>query len=287
MLELMMVVITFYLMLLVGLELEVKALTQEVRSFYSVGVGVLAQLTLLPALALLIIKVIMLPVEISIGILLVALCPGGAVSNYYSLLARGDIAYSVTLTIITTFASSLSLPILFNLLGDTFINYPGSVRLPIFYTLVQLTSLLIIPVLTGVIIRKKFYSLTVHMLPLAKLTGSLGLILVTIYIYFSKIEHMEYYFSYITQSTIYFTLGALFIGYASGRIFKLSERKLIALAIEFPSRNLAIASTIILTLLENDDFIIFSIAIFMIQLPLFILFIMLSILRRKIDDSDL
>jgi len=281
-LQTLIVSITFFLMLIVGLELQLQQLIQQSRQLLAVGGGILAQVLLLPALTLFIIQLTSPPLELSIGMLLVSLCPGGSVSNYYTLLARGDIAYSVTLTTLTTLSCFITLPLLFNLLSADFISAPVPIQLPFWETIWQLFSLLIAPVLLGILIRKLYYSLTLRLLPVAKLTGAIGLLFVVAAIFISKGDYLSDYFAVIAQTSLLFTLGALGSGLLAGYLLRLQPAQIIAIGIEFPARNLAIATSISLTLLELSNAILFAAAMFVLQLPVFILVILSSLgLKRR------
>lgn len=273
-LETLIVSITFFLMLIVGLELQLRQLIQQVHQLLAVGGGILAQVLLLPVLTLLIIELTSPPLELCIGMLLVSLCPGGSVSNYYTLLARGDVAYSVTLTTLTTLSSFITLPLLFNLISADLISAPVPIQLPLWDTVRQLLSLLIAPVVLGMLIRKRYDHITLRLLPIAKQAGALGLLLVVAAIFLSKGDYLSDYFAVITQTSLLFTLGALSTGFLAGYLLRLQPAQVIAIGIEFPARNLAIATSISLTLLELSNAILFAAAMFVLQLPVFILLIL-------------
>ena len=72
--------------------------------------GVATQIIGLPLLTFLIINVIELPASIALGMIVVACCPGGAVSNLFTFLARGNVAYSVSLTATSSVLAALLTP---------------------------------------------------------------------------------------------------------------------------------------------------------------------------------
>jgi bile acid:Na+ symporter, BASS family len=76
-------------------------------------VGIIAQLVVLPAIAYLIARYMIDSPSVALGLLLVASCPGGAVSNYLTYLSKGDVATSVTITAVITVGCILSTPIMF------------------------------------------------------------------------------------------------------------------------------------------------------------------------------
>ena len=114
--------------------------------------GVATQILGLPLLTFLLINVIELPASIALGMIVVACCPGGAVSNLLTYLARGNVAYSVSLTATSSVLAALLTPawILFwsHLYEPTSVLLNSiNVRPAIF--LIQTTALLVVPLILG------------------------------------------------------------------------------------------------------------------------------------------
>jgi len=72
--------------------------------------GVLAQIVLLPLVTFGLILLISPPPSIALGMIVVACCPGGSVSNLLTYLSRGDIAVSVALTATSSMLAALLTP---------------------------------------------------------------------------------------------------------------------------------------------------------------------------------
>lgn len=81
-------------------------------------IGLVAQLVILPAVAYLVGRTMVDTPSVALGLLLVAACPGGSVSNYLTSLAKGDIATSVTITAVITVTSIVTTPMLFTALAS-------------------------------------------------------------------------------------------------------------------------------------------------------------------------
>lgn len=79
-------------------------------------VGLLLQYTCIPLLAYIISKVLQLPTEQMIGMIIVGSCPGGTASNLITFLSKGNVALSVSLTLCSTFLAPLLTPIILYLL---------------------------------------------------------------------------------------------------------------------------------------------------------------------------
>lgn len=118
--------------------------------------GVAGQLLLLPLLGLALAWVLPLRPELKIGVVLIALCPGGALSNLFSYLARADLALSVTLTCISSLVTVFSIPILLNLALLLFAGAGSELLLPLLDTMAHIMMITVIPVSAGMLVRARW-----------------------------------------------------------------------------------------------------------------------------------
>jgi bile acid:Na+ symporter, BASS family len=102
-----------------ALDLRIADLRRIAVSPRGPAIGLLAQFVLLPALASLAIWILRPAPSIGLGLLLVAACPGGASSNFFAMLARGNVALSVTLSAVSTLTAILMTPLNFVFWGST------------------------------------------------------------------------------------------------------------------------------------------------------------------------
>ena len=106
-----------FLMFTVGLRLSFGHLAGTAAKPGPLLAGLAVQMVVLPALAWGIIHLFRLPPEAALGLMIIAVCPGGITSNYVSLLAGADVALSTAMTLVTSLAASLSIPLLLGLSG--------------------------------------------------------------------------------------------------------------------------------------------------------------------------
>jgi bile acid:Na+ symporter, BASS family len=106
----------------VALEIKPKHFRELLAKPKPVLAGVLSQFLLLPALTFLLIMVFWknITVGVAMGMILVASCPGGNVSNFISTLARGNPALSVSLTAIATISAIFMTPLNFMIWGSLY-----------------------------------------------------------------------------------------------------------------------------------------------------------------------
>lgn len=105
------------LMLALGLRLAPREIFAALRAPRALGAGLALQLIALPALAFGLARVFGLSAPLAAGLMLVAASPGGVSSNYITHLARGSVALSVTMTLLTSLLAPLSLPLVLGLSG--------------------------------------------------------------------------------------------------------------------------------------------------------------------------
>ena len=143
------------LMFLLGTELTVKSFANVARNPRTVLAGMAGQLVVLPLLAFGIAWALDLPPVYFMGLVLVACCPGGSSSNVFSMLARGDVALSVTLTAISSVVTLFTLPFIMEL-ASRFISHQSGIEvvLPVGKLLLQNLVLLFVPIFAGAVFRR-------------------------------------------------------------------------------------------------------------------------------------
>lgn len=138
----------------IGLGLSFADFRQLLVKPKAAVIGVMGQILLLPAVATTFAMLTDSPV-LAVGLVLIGVCPGGSSSNYFSLLARGDVALSVTLTAVSGLLSVLTVPVVFNLAAPLVLDGGVEVALPLADTMKDLVLFLVAPVLTGMLIRHR------------------------------------------------------------------------------------------------------------------------------------
>ena len=142
------------IMLGLGMGLTIQdfiRVTKQPRDFI---VGLICQMILLPIIAFVLIKIFNTPIELALGVMIIAAAPGGVTSNVLTKFAKGDVALSVTLTAIVSLISIFSVPFIIfqsaELLKITYISKEISM------VSISLKMFLVVtlPVIIGMLIRK-------------------------------------------------------------------------------------------------------------------------------------
>lgn len=149
--------ILIVLMFLLGTDLNKESFTNVARNPRAVIVGMTGQLILLPLIAFALAYLLKLPPVYFMGIVLIACCPGGSSSNVFSMLAKGDVALSVTLTAISSIITMFTIPLIMEFVSNFVSEQSGiEIHLPFGKLIVQNIVLLFVPLIIGILFRK-FY----------------------------------------------------------------------------------------------------------------------------------
>jgi BASS family bile acid:Na+ symporter len=165
---------------LLGIVMFGMGLTLSKQDFAEVGrrpvpvmIGVLGQFIIMPALAWALCKILALPPEIAIGVILVGCCPGGTASNVMTYLARGDVALSVAITSVTTLLAPVVTPALIYLLASAWLEVSA---VAMFWSIVKVV---IVPIVLGVIVQSllgKRVKAFVEVLPLVSVAAIVAIV---------------------------------------------------------------------------------------------------------------
>ena len=144
------------IMLALGASLTVKDFIRVFQHPKEFFVGLICQLIVLPIVGYLLIIILQTPVELALGVMLIAAAPGGVTSNVLTKFADGDVALSISLTAFTSLISIVSVPYIVFLSIDLFnINYVEK-EVSMLGISLKMFFVVTIPVIIGMIIRKIF-----------------------------------------------------------------------------------------------------------------------------------
>ena len=148
--------ILIVLMFLLGTELNKEAFINVARHPKAVVLGMVGQIILLPFIAFTLAWTLDLPPVYFMGLVLIACCPGGSSSNVFSMLAKGDVALSVTLTAVSSIITLFTLPVIMEFTSYFVSHNAGTtIELPVGKLLMQNIVLFFIPLLAGLLLRYK------------------------------------------------------------------------------------------------------------------------------------
>ena len=142
--------ILIVLMFLLGIDITKKAFKDIAHNPKAVLLGMIGQIVILPIIAFLTAWFLKLPPVYFMGLVLVACCPGGSSSNVFTMLVKGNVALSVTLTALSSIITLFTLPVIMEFVTNTVSNMSGvKIELPVGKLIIQNIILLLVPLFAG------------------------------------------------------------------------------------------------------------------------------------------
>ena len=255
------------MMVIVGTGLRFESFRSQLRSPLVLLAGTLSQVMLLPIAALVLIFLMNPALEMAAGLMLVAACPGGALSNFYCHFAQLNVALSVLLTAISSILSFMLLPFVLAVTLPL-IALDRAVEVPVMALSMQLFLFLFVPIGIGMALRFYFpgmverYSLALRFIGLALLVLLLTVILV-----------MQWEIAWQLSGdavvlAVSFTGLAALAGWLTALALRRDLKDRLVFAIEFSVRNLGVAVLVAVSSLAQPDFAAFSALFAIFQFPL-------------------
>ncbi len=238
-----------------GVALDIK-LSSFKDIFYkpkSVIVGVLSQFLALPFFTFLLVILLKnyISPTIGLGMILVAACPGGNISNFISSLAKGNVALSVSLTAIATLAAVFMTPLNFSVWGKLYTGiliHSKASRLvrPLnidFWQMFQTVFIILgIPLILGIFVNHKWPGFTKKIIKPIKQLSILAFVLIVIIAFAKNFDHFLLAIKYIFLIVLVHNAMALATGYGMAKLFKrpLVDRKTISIETGIQNSGLAL-----------------------------------------------
>jgi len=263
-----------------GLGLTVNDFLRVVKIPRDFLVGFICQVILLPIIAFILIKIIPMPLEIALGVMIIAAAPGGVTSNILTKFANGDVALSVSLTAIVSILSILTVPLIIftsaDLLGVSEINREismTSISMKMFFVVT-------VPVIFGMIIRSFMTDFIANKTLFIQRISVILFVIVFISIW---IEEWDKIINFITRAgLVAFILNIvmIFTGYYVAKYFTsgVAQRKCISLECGLQNGTLAV-----FVATQLFDEVVFMIPTAAYALIMFVTSIFFVLIVRKIN----
>ena len=220
-----------------GLTLSKSDFAEVARRPRDVALGVCAQYLVMPGLAWALTKLLDLPPEIAVGVILVGCCPGGTASNVITWFARGDVALSVAITSVSTLLAPLVTPALIWLLASAWLPVDFAAM---FWSIVQVV---ILPIVLGLLAQRLLgarVQAAVEVLPLVSVVAIVAIVAGVVAASQAKIAESGLLIMAVV--VLHNGLG-LALGYLAGRLFglPLAQRKTLSIEVGMQNSGLGAA----------------------------------------------
>lgn len=218
-------------------------------------VGSVAQILLIPLLAFGLIELFGPSPAIAVGLVIIAACPGGAVSNVFTFLARANLALSIVLTVTASLITIFTIPFFTNLALDRYANVgaEAAVHLPVLDTIGRLAVIVVVPVAFGMFVRARFEKVATWGERFVNVFGLTVLAVIIAVLVFQTRNQIFMLLAQAGPSVVALNLGGVALGFLSGYLGGISRRDAMTIAIEVGIKNGTIGLMVSLTLLDNAE----------------------------------
>jgi len=287
--QLVLPIVLALMMLAMGLSLTLNDFRRIAKHPKAALLGISMQLLLLPLIAWCLVLLVKYLIPLSVGVsnewsqllffglIILAVCPGGATSNVISYLAGGDAALSISMTalvsLLVPFIIPFSLAYQFSWLGGDAI----AVQLPLLKTVMQLVLVTAVPVILGMVIRHYYTQSIIKWEPVvSKVVGFIFvcLVLMLTLAQWPKLQEMGLSAGFICLSLC---IISMFLAYAVSGFFGFNTKVKKTLAIEVGFQNAGTGMFIAAVLLQNPSLALVPLMYGLVMnLPAFLLIIINS-----------
>ncbi len=255
------------MMVAVGLALEPRHFRELLRRRLVIVGALAGQVLLLPLLGWLVIRTVALPPHLTAGLSPVAAFPIGDIANFYALLARANLALSVTLNTLSCVLSVVSMA--FALFAyERWIGTPFQLAVPPATLVLRLVALIAMPIVMGMLVRWKTPRLADRLMVGCKVFCGTLIVLVLAMILIVRGPRLATDWLRAAAASTMLIVVAMLAGFFLGRVLRLSNSETATLAIIFPVRNLVLATTLAVTLLGRLEYAVFALVYFLVEVPL-------------------
>ena len=262
-----------------GLGLTTSDFTRLLKTPRDFFVGFLSQVILLPVIAFGLILIIPIPIEIAMGVMIIAAAPGGVTSNVLTKFANGDVALSVSLTAVVSLLAIFIVPlIVFN--SANFIGVEITKEISMKSIAVKMFFVVTVPVLFGMIVRSL---MTDFIISKTLIIQRLSIILFLIVFISIWVEEWDRIVSFIARAglvTGILNLVMIFVGYYVAKMFASGVPQRRCISLECGLQNGTLAVVVATQLFDEMVFMVPTAAYALIMFVTSIFFVLIV---RKIN----
>lgn len=222
-------------MFAIGIVLDTGELKETLQHPGRIGLGVMTQFTVMPALGFAAAVLTPLSPEIALGFIIVACAPGAMASNVIVYLAGGAIAFSVAMTTVATMLSPLLTPVLVKWLGDAFMPIP-------FWPMMEtILYIVVLPLMTGMALNRVMGRMARKQLEIARAVApavaALAIVIICSYAVAANQERIAVVGGWVIAMVIVINALGYLAGWWLARLYGFNQQHRLTLAIEIGMQN--------------------------------------------------
>ncbi len=235
-----------------GMGLTTKDFRRVIQTPGQVLIGTLGHFVLMPLAAFLVVKLLGLPWQLALGVIIVGACPSGTTSNLINYFAKADVALAIIITSLSTLLCPIFTPLIVSYLGQ-FIGVPAdkvlSVSIPEMMGLVVV--MIALPVGLGMLLRKFAAKATQMIEKPFKVFGIVFLLLMITLVIFKNRENFLDMVATVGLAVVLHNTLAFALGYFTPKLLGVPETQSRTIAIEVAVQNTTLGMTLALTFFDG------------------------------------
>jgi len=224
----------------IALDIKIEDFKRLINNPKILFVGLLSQFILLPFLTFILIYIIKPYPSFALGMMMIAACPGGNVSNFFSKMAKGNAALSVSLTAFATIICLVMTPLNLQLWGSLY--EPTNIILKSVslnpFELFKLVLLILgIPIILGMLVNHYHHEMAKKINKLLRPFSIFFFILLIVIALYDNAEIFKSYIHLVLFLVIFHNIYAFVIGYVTAKSFKLNNKDCKTISMETGIQN--------------------------------------------------
>jgi BASS family bile acid:Na+ symporter len=226
------------IMLGLGLSLTPGDFTRIFQRPKAMFVGSFTQLVLLPILGFVIAAIMLADSpELAVGLIILAMCPGGPTSNLIAHLADGDTALCLSLTAISSIIKIFTIPIMVNIAIQQYMGESQVFQLEVVSSIVKIFAITIVPASIGMLIKAFAGKFALAAQKPVKLLSALFLVLVIVGTVYQERDGIVDFFKVAGPATLVLNLAGMSLGYFIPQLLNLNLKQRITISVETSIQN--------------------------------------------------
>jgi len=201
-------------------------------------VGCLAQFVIMPLLAWLLAKVFALPPELAVGVILVGCCPGGTASNVITYLSGGDLALSIGMTSVSTLLAPLLTPLLTWWLAGKYVD------VDVYDMFMSIVQVIILPIAIGLLVRRFLKPSDKVLSSVLPAFSTIAITLIVGAVVSASASKLLTCGLLVIAVVVCHNLLGFALGFAVGKLLRLSRPKCTAISVEVGMQNSGLACSL-------------------------------------------
>lgn len=274
-----------FLMFGLGLKLTLKEFARLLQNPLPIVIGTFGQILLLPFIALLLCQLFELQPELAIGMMILAACPGGAMSNVISHVGNANLALSVTLTAISTLICIFTTPIIIDFSISIFNNEIHK-DFHLDSTILGLMTITLAPIAIGMTFKHYRPALADRWESFFKRFSVVFMLILIVAISIQEREILKNAFENMFLITVTLNFIAILCGFLLGLLFFLKFKDNVTLGIEIGIQNASMAMIIAISFMQRPDLAIpagvYGVTMY---LGVIVLLISVKLLKRRFQSE--